>query len=213
MTFTADKRRRARVHPSWMEAHAYPAPVVPDTRRVRERLRKRGSVDSGGGLVAKSSLSRSSSPFPQWKCRRDREPRACRVLSSSSRRIFLPVTREIRNRLRLEGIHSSGDKFCPAHFAHAIRDTSSLSPPLSIPLGSISFFRASLFLVPLPISLLLPLFPIHTFPSHLPFLTRFDQGRECVTDHTLFALVDFGRRFRRTALSGAQVHAGELRDK
>lgn len=177
VTLTADKRRRARVHPSWMEAHAYPAPVVPDTRRVRERLRKRGSVDSGGGLAAKSSLSRSSPPFPQWKCRRDREPRACRVLSSGSRRTFLPVTREIHNRLRLEDIRSSRDKLCPTHFAHAIRDLVSFSavvyPSRSIPFPSsahhsFSFLFPFLFFCPCHYCSPSITSPLPTFP----FLTH-----------------------------------------
>lgn len=103
VTLTVDKRRRARVHPSWMEAHAYPASVAPDTRRVRKRLRKRGSADSGG-----VSPQRALSLVPRRRFLSENaaaiESRARAVCSPRALSSRLPPrdTRDSQQNLRLE---------------------------------------------------------------------------------------------------------------
>lgn len=116
------------------------------------------------------------------------ESRACALVGLSSR---LPPrdTRDSQSLYRLEEIRSSRERNSAPGSFHPRHEISSFSPSLSIfSLGSVSFFRASLFRssprsssFALVIIVLLPSQP----PS--PFLcTRFDRDRECVTDRISF---------------------------
>lgn len=174
-----------------------------------KRLRKRGS--GWGGLAAKSSLA-SSPSFPQWKCRRDREPRVpCALLGLSSR----PYDKS-----RLSYRKNSGETIIDCLNTHFARDLVSISCYLL--LFSSNFF----FLVSLSRPFLFFLFffgPYHQPSSASPpsfFLTRvvriacaqFDS-RECQRPGYFSRLPILDTVSGETALLDVQVYTGESRDK
>lgn len=106
------------------------------------------------------------------------------------------------------------EKLCPWLISPAIRDlffsvVVYLLARLRFLLPRIAFSLLTPFLFLRPCHYRSP--PVAT-PLLLSYVRDLIETASVSRTGSLFAPADFGHRFRRTALSGTQVHAGELRD-